>query len=113
MFDWFWNRVEKRIGDTIISRIESWLEEPKNINQLTKLTDALVDRQMHRVMSSLGAAQKGVGSQPSIAETPFDVGDLLGKGGISSKKLVGIGLKWALEKYGKGGQNEANSGRLP
>lgn len=107
MFNWFY----KRISNAVIENLQEWLQEPKNIEELTKLVDALFDRELKRLMSSLGGAQK------SGAEQPTEIGGidiqklLTGKGGISSKKLIGMGLQWWMDR--QKGEQGSNQGGLP
>lgn len=101
-FDW----VYRRIAEGVIGEIEAWLQNPDNIKQLTALADALVDREVKRLIGSFAGAQKGMVQAP---QEGLDLGGLLtSRGGISSKKVLGL----ILNKFLVGG-TEPKSGSLP
>lgn len=103
MFGWLW----KRIGEAVIGEIEDWLQKPENIEQLTKLADALVDRQMQRLYGKLGGEQKGL---VGASEGGLDLGNLVtSRGGISGKKILGL----ILSRFLGGARGEQRSGGLP
>lgn len=106
MLDWFYNRL----ADSMISRLEVWLSDPKNIEQLTNLADSLADREIKRVIMSVTASQKG--GVEGVEQPGIGIESLLsGRGGLSSKKLVGLGIQWWLNKQKV--QSGANRSALP
>lgn len=109
MFDWFYNKI----ADSIILRLEAWLSDPKNIQQLTNLIDSMADREIKRVIQSFSGAQKG-GILPEGTESPkFDISRLMsGRGGLSSKKIIGqlIG-GWIQGAMSKGSESAPSSGQ--
>lgn len=107
MLDWLYNRV----SNAVIKRLEEWLSKPKNIEQLTLLVDNLFDREVKRLMASVSASQKGGIPELGTGSGGIDIAGLLtGKGGLSSKKLIGTAIQWLLQS--KQGQ-QTQSGSLP
>lgn len=104
MFEWLWDRI----GQAVIAKLEEWLQEPRNIEELTKMVDTLFDRELKRMIGSLGGAQKS-GAEQSSEMGGIDLQNLLtGRGGLSSKKLIGLGLNWLINKQ-KGNQDSKHS----
>jgi len=89
MLDWLY----KKLAKALVNEFEVWIQEPSHIEQITKLADAIFDREMKRLIGSVAGAQKdGADTQQGLQSL------LSGKGGISSKKLIGLGLQWWLDK---------------
>jgi len=80
------------------------MQDPDNIEEITKLTDALVDRQMQRLYGSLSKIKPSGtgGTVPDIASM------ITGRGGISGKKVMGFLINRFLQ--GKMGSEEKKTG---
>ena len=87
VFGWLY----RRCAQTSIEAVEGWLSQPENIEQLTQLTDALVDRQYQRIMGRIGGTMKGVNAQIAAEATGgLDLTRLVRKdGSIDFKTIIG------------------------
>ncbi len=103
MFNWLY----VRIGKAVVGEFEAWMQDPENIKELTKMTDALVDRQMQRLYGSLGGVQQPKSLQPG---GKMDISSLItSRGGLSGKKILG----YFLQNFLAGKQKGQKQGALP